>query len=72
MTSSIQAVVSNLPITELEPARQYYKFMANLQNKKVRVRYRGPRRKSHSGRISFAGQMTCLKQDAKTFSVYFV
>jgi hypothetical protein len=66
-----QAIVSNLPISELESARKTYKFLAALEGRKIRIRYRGPRRKSLSGRTSYAGQLTCLKEDACAFSVYF-
>ena len=72
MTFPVQSVASNLPIAELETSRKHYKFLAELSGRKIRIRYRGPRRKESSGRTSYAGQLTCLKQDAKTFSVYFV
>lgn len=71
MSKNVVAVVSNLPIAELETARLEHKFLAALVNKRVVVRYRGPRRKGRSGRTSFEGQFTCLKQDARTFSIYY-
>ena len=37
------AIVSNLPIQELEKARAQYKLIAKLVDKKLRIRYRGPR-----------------------------
>lgn len=71
MLKTVQSVVANLPIAELETARKQYKILAALQGKRAVVRYRGPRRKAISGRVSFLGQLTCLKQDAKTFSIYY-
>ena len=52
------AIQSNLPITELAKVRSYYKS----QGVKIRVRFRGPRYD--------LGKLTCLKKDAKGFSVY--
>ena len=49
---------SNLPIAELEKVRNQYR----AQSVKIRVRYRGPRYD--------AGRLTCLKKDARGFSVY--
>ena len=72
MANQVVAVASNLPIADLETVREHYKVLAILSGKKVSVRFRGPRRKAPSGRTSFAGQLTCLKQDARAFSVYFV
>jgi hypothetical protein len=63
MTQNVVAVASNLPITELETARRHYKFLAALQGKKMRIRYRGPRYDSM--------RLTCLKRNARAFSVYF-
>jgi len=71
MSQNVVAVVSNLPIAELEKTRAEHKLFAILCGKRVVVRYRGPRRKGRSGLTSFAGQFTCLKQDAKTFSIYY-
>lgn len=68
----IQSIVSNLPISCLESARETYKALAALQGRKIRIRYRGPRRKNSTGRTSYAGKLTCLKKDARAFSVYFV
>jgi hypothetical protein len=59
----IVAYASNLPIAELETARTKYKFIAALQGKKVRIRFRGPRRDTM--------RLYCLKRDAVRFSVYF-
>ena len=63
MTQNVVAVASNLPIAELETARKHYKFLAALRGKKMRIRYRGPRYD--------AMRLTCLKRDARAFSVYF-
>lgn len=57
------SVASNIPIAELETVRAQYKLIAKSMGKKVRIRYRGPRHDSM--------RMTCLKKDAKAFSVYF-
>ena len=38
---------------------------------KLRFRFRGPRRTNKAGRCSYSGQLTCLKADAVTFSVYW-
>ena len=54
------------PIETLEVVRALYKS----GGVKIRIRFRGPRRKSRSGRTSFVGQLTCLKQDAHSFAVY--
>ena len=63
MSQYVVAVASNLPIAHLETARKHYKFTAALQGKKMRIRYRGPRYDSM--------RLTCLKKDARAFSVYF-
>ncbi len=60
----VRAVASNLPISELESARKTYKFLAALEGKKIRIRYRGPRYDSMA--------LTCLKRHARAFSIYFV
>ena len=39
---------------------------------KIRVRFRGPRRKGYHGRTTICGQMECLKNDATSFAVYQV
>jgi hypothetical protein len=57
------AIVSNLPIAELETVRPIYQTFAKLQGKKMRVRYRGPRYD--------VMRLTCLKRDAVRFSIYF-
>jgi len=49
---------SNLPIADLKTVRSQYR----LQGIKIRVRFRGPR---HD-----AMRLTCLKKDARRFSVY--
>jgi len=57
------AIASNLPIQELEKARAQYKLIAKLVDKKLRIRYRGPRYD--------AMRLYCLKRNARAFSVYF-
>jgi len=57
------AIVSNLPIQELEKARAQYKLIAKLVDKKLRIRYRGPRYDTM--------RLHCLKRNARAFSVYF-
>jgi hypothetical protein len=57
------AIVSNLPIAELEIVRPVFKTFAKLQGKKMRVRFRGPRYDTM--------RLTCLKKDAVRFSIYF-
>ena len=57
------AIVSNLPIAELETVRPVFKTLALLQGKRMRVRYRGPRRDTM--------RLYCLKRDAVRFSIYF-
>ena len=59
-----QLFESNLPIAELETSREWYKFIAASIDKKVRIRFRGPRHDSM--------RLTCRKKDARAFSVYFV
>jgi hypothetical protein len=63
MSKNVIAVASNLPIAELEKARKEFKVLAVLSGKKMRIRYRGPRYDSM--------RLTCLKKDARAFSVYF-
>jgi hypothetical protein len=58
-----RAIVSNLPIAELETVRPVFKTFALLQGKRMRVRYRGPRRDTM--------RLYCLKRDAVRFSIYF-
>lgn len=53
-------------IETLNDVRDFYKS----HGIKIKIRYRGPRRKAPSGRTSYSGQFTCLKKDAKTFAVY--
>ena len=57
------AIISNLPIQELEKARSQYKLIAKLVDKKLRIRYRGPRYDTM--------RLHCLKRNARAFSVYF-
>ena len=56
------AIASNLPIQELEKARAQYKLIAKLVDKKLRIRYRGPRYD--------AMRLYTLKRHAVRFSVY--
>ena len=65
-------VIVNAPISKLDSLRKEHRGLAKLQGKKLSVRYRGPRRKNALGRISYSGKLTCLKQDAKTFTIYYV
>ena len=58
-----RAIVSKLPIAELEKVRPVFKTFALLQGKRMRVRYRGPRRDTM--------RLYCLKRDAVRFSIYF-
>jgi hypothetical protein len=57
------AIISNLPISELEKARAQYKLIAKLVDKKLRIRYRGPRYDTM--------RLHTLKSHAVRFSVYF-
>jgi hypothetical protein len=59
----VRAIVSNLPISELETARPVYAGLAKLQGKTLRIRFRGPRYD--------AQRLYCLKRNARAFSVYF-
>ncbi len=56
------AIISNLPIQELEKARSQYKLIAKLVDKKLRIRYRGPRYDTM--------RLYTLKRHAVRFSVY--
>jgi len=58
-----RAIVSNLPIAELETVRPIFQTFAKLQSKRMRVRFRGPRRDTM--------RLYCLKRDAVRFSIYF-
>ena len=58
------AIISNLPIQELEKARAQYKLIAKLVDKKLRICYRGPRYDTM--------RLHTLKRHAVRFSVYFV
>lgn len=64
MIRTVQAVASNLPISELETIRSQYKVWAAIQNKRVRIVYRGPRYDMM--------RLSTRKKDAVGFSVYFV
>ena len=59
----VVAIASNLPISELEKARSQYKLIAKLVDKKLRIRYRGPRYDTM--------RLYTLKRHAVRFSVYF-
>jgi hypothetical protein len=56
------AIASNLPIEQLETLRPKFKTLAKLQGKRLRIRFRGPRRDTM--------RLYCLKRDAVRFSVY--
>jgi hypothetical protein len=58
----ISAVQSNLPIEQLEILRPIFRTFAKLQGKRLRIRFRGPRRDTM--------RLYCLKRDAVRFSVY--
>lgn len=63
----ITALFSNAPIANLDNFR---KVMAS-EGKYFRIRYRGPRNTPNDmGRGFMCRQSTCLKENAKTFSVY--
>jgi hypothetical protein len=57
------AIISNLPISELEKARAQYKLIAKLVGKKLRIRYRGPRYDIM--------RLYTKKRHAVRFSIYF-
>jgi hypothetical protein len=57
------AIASNFPIAELEKARAQYKIIAILMNKKMRIRFRGPRYDMM--------RLHCTKSNARAFSIYF-
>ena len=62
-----RAIFSNAPIEALD---QFRKDMAS-EGKYFRIRYRGPRNTPKDmGRGFMCRQSTCLKENAKTFSVY--
>lgn len=63
MLKNVVAVASNLPIADLEKVRKEFKILAILSGKKMRIRFRGPRYDSM--------RLTCLKRNARAFSVYF-
>ena len=58
-----RAIASNLPIEQLKATRSAFKIQAKLQGKRLRIRFRGPRRDTM--------RLYCLKKDAVRFSVYF-
>lgn len=53
------AILKNVPM-------EYRDKVLELGEGAIRLRYRGPRRPH-----SFQGRHTCLKKDARTFSVYY-
>jgi hypothetical protein len=62
------AIYSKIPISELETFR---KTMA-AQGRFYKIRYRGPRNTPlDQGRSFMSRASTCLKANAKTFSVYY-
>ena len=62
-----RAIFSNTPIEALD---QFRKDMA-ANGKFFRIRYRGPRNTPKDmGRGFMSRQSTCLKANARTFSVY--
>ena len=58
--SGESAIFKNIPIDLLDEFRSYYP--------RFRIRYRGPRKHRNTAYYNRSG--TCLKCDAKTFSVY--
>ena len=61
------SILSNVPIEHLEEVRKRFRTHAI----RIRVKYRGPRNTPFDyGRGLMARQGTCLKRNAKTFSVY--
>ena len=58
----IRAIASNLPIEQLEELRPMFKTFALVQGKRLRIRFRGPRRDTM--------RLYTLKRDAVRFSVY--
>jgi len=56
------AILSNVPIDQLETIRPIYRTFALVQGKRLRIRFRGPR--------SGADRSYCLKKNARAFSVY--
>ena len=55
--------IKDIPIADLDRLRPYYRTLAQIEGKKLRIRFRGPR----YDRM----RQTCLKKDARTFAVYF-
>ena len=51
---------------------EYHQRVAKLKafGYEVIKRYRGPRRKNAYGRVSFNGQLSCVKSDATSFALY--
>jgi hypothetical protein len=67
MNNMTTAIFSNMPIEALD---QFRKDMAG-NGKFFRIRYRGPRNTPLDYRRGYMSkQSTCLKTNAKTFSVY--
>jgi len=62
----MHSLLSHVPIEELDTVRAHYQ----KRNLKIRVRYRGPRRKDAHGKTTYNGRLECLKKDATHFAVY--
>jgi hypothetical protein len=59
------SIAKGIPIWGLQYMMELNKYIP------IRVKYRGPRRKSpRTGTTSFQGKSTCLKADALTFAIY--
>ena len=61
------ATYKNIPIEYLPQVRAYFK----TQDKKVHIRYRGPRNNPLDRRFRNQRMQDCVKQFANRFSVYF-
>ena len=57
-----RAIVSNLPIEQLEATRSKFNIQAKLQGKRLRIRFFSP---------DIKYRVYCSKKDAVSFSVYF-
>jgi hypothetical protein len=62
------AAYKNIPIEYLPQVRAYFK----TQDKKVHIRYRGPRNNPLDRRFRNQRMQDCVKQFANRFSVYFL
>lgn len=58
-----QSIWKNIPIEKLEYVRGILKKVTYCTGNQYKIRYRGPRHDWMS--------MTCLKRNARTFSVYY-